>query len=118
MNGILSVIVALVMAFNLGGGLMGGLEEPVSVEAKIGLNVDNVMGVIPAEGAESIGQMVKLAADVLNAVALRATADKEAVEIALTAGEDTVMSLGARNAEDGITVATSLAQGQALNMSA
>lgn len=118
MNAILSVLVALVMAFNLGGGLMSGLEEPVSLEAEIGLNTENLTAAIPALGDESQAQILKLAADVLNVAAFRGTADKQTVELALTAGEDTVVSLGVRSAEDGMTLATSLAEGTALNMSA
>ena len=119
MNAILSALMALVMIFNLGGGMMSGLEEPVSIEAAATLNLESLAAVIPGmeEGSQQ-AQILKLVADVLSNVAFRGTADKQAVEFAVTAGEDTVASVGVRKAEDGITLASSLLEGMALNLSA
>lgn len=121
MNQILSIIVAIAMAFTSMAGMTAGIEGAVSFDLKIGIDSEAVSALAAAGGEalpEETAQGIKVAADVLNALTLKGTADQEAAELVLLAGEDVVLSIGAKNDESGVTVASSLLGEDAVFVSA
>ena len=121
MTSLFSIIVALAMAFSSLGSFTADLEKPVTLEAQINIDADQLAALIPAQEGDGGAtlQTAKLAADIVNAISWRATADKDAMELALNAGEDELISLGAKENEDGgHTIASSLLGDNAISVSA
>ena len=111
MTGILTYIMVIVMAFSSLGGVTANIEDTVSFDAKIGMDAETVLAMAGATGTEvteETQQSMKVVGDVLNVLTLKGTATKDAVELALLANEDVILSLGVKNAEAGSTFASSL----------
>ena len=109
MNSLLSIIMAVVMAFSVIGGAIPA-EGPVSFDAKISMDVESLLAVAGSEAEVSTEteQTVKVIGDILNALTLKGIADKETVELDLLAGNDVMLSMGVKNTEAGSTFASSL----------
>ena len=118
MNAIISMIAALVMVFNMAGGMMANLTEPLSTEVDFRLNQEGISTLIPTTEDDSTTQIVKLVGDILNSTSFRAAVDQTTVEVALNTGDAPLISLGVRNDENGITAVSNLLEGKALNLSA
>ena len=120
MNAALGILLALIMAFSSIGGTPVQSEEPVSFDAKISLDGEAILNLAGAgaTNTEQAAQTVKVISDILNAVTLKGSAEKDAGEIALFAGDDQLLSFGARNTEDGLRIASSLFGKQVIFISA
>ncbi len=121
MNQILSIILVIAMAFSSMAGVTAGIEGSVSFDLKIGIDSEALSTLAASQGGtlpDETVQGIKVAADILNALTLKGVADKEAAELALLAGEDVVLSIGAKNDENGTTVASSLLGEDAVFVSA
>ena len=111
MSSLLSMIMVIVMAFSAIGGMTANIEEPVSFEAKISVDGDALMALAGAEGeaaADETMQTVKAIVDILNVLTIKGVADKGTAELDVLAGEDVMLNIGAKNTEEGTTVASSL----------
>ena len=111
MTGILTYIMVIVMAFSSLGGVTANIEDTVSFDAKIGMDAETVLAMAGATGTEvteETQQSMKVVGDILNVLTLKGAATKDAVELALLANEDVILSLGVKNAETGSTFASSL----------
>ena len=104
MASMFSLILVIVMAFSSFGGVGAQMEGPVSFDAKVSVNAEALQAVVGGNDAATL----KVAEDILNALTLKGVADKEAVELDLFAGQDVLLSLGVKNAEEGSTFASSL----------
>ena len=122
MNQLLSVILAIAMAFASMTGMTAGTEDTVSFDAKITADVQAVMALSGTNGdeiPEETQQVAKVAGDILEALTLKGVATKDAAELDLIAGEkDVVLSIGVKNDETGATVASSLLSGDVVFISA
>lgn len=119
---ILSVIVALVMAFSSIGGFTSALKAPVTAEVEISADregVDALMANTVAEAEKSglsfvIESVQKtkdsllFAADLLNAIDFRAAMDQDTFEFGLLSGGAEIVTIGGRKDENGFTLASSL----------
>ena len=124
MSGILSIIVAVVMALS---GITAAMTDTVSVEAKLDLNRDAILSMIPetttgneaGEAAQSVDPkaMILLGADVLNGLSFRGTADSQTLELELAKDGKTLISAGVQMDQNGVVVASNLLGGQVLNLS-
>lgn len=109
MTSLISVILVIMMAFTSVGGMNAELEEPVSFDAKISMDVKTVMALGgAATTTEETAQQAKMIEDILDAVTLKGVADKESSELQLYAGEDLIMSAGVKKVEGGAKLASSL----------
>lgn len=112
MDQIFSIILAIAMLFSSMGGMTASLEEPVSFDAKITMDPATLLAMSDAgtetAATEESEQIIKVIGDVLDAITLRGVATKEAAELQLLAGESVALSIGAKNEEAGVTVASSL----------
>ena len=120
MTSVLGILVALVMAFSSIGGAPIKTEGPVSFDAKIGLDQENVLALAGAETTvpEETAKTVKVISDILDAITVKGTGDKETGELALYAGDDLLLSFGVKNAEDGLRIASSLLGSSVIYISA
>ena len=121
MSQILSVIMVIVMAFSSMTGMMTGIEEAVSFDVKISIDAEAVLALSGAGGAEvpeETRQAIKVIGDVLDALTLRGVATKDTAELDLLAGGDVALSIGMKNEEKGITVASSLLSSDVIFVSA
>ena len=119
MNSLMSVILVIVMVFSMAGGAIP-TEGPASFEAKLSIDSEALLAAAGngAELPEEEAQPVKAVGDIINALTLKGVADKEALELALFAGEDVLLSLGVKNAAEGSTFASSLLGSQVVFTSA
>lgn len=144
MESLFSMILAVVMAFTSVGGMTATIEDAVSFEMNISMDAEEILALadelrtdetvlsavtdavpVPAadSGTEAITEetihTVKAIGDILNAVTLKGVATKDAAELDLMAGEDAVLlSLGMKNAEEGVTVASTLLNKEVIFVSA
>ena len=120
MTSVLSIVVALVMAFSSIGGAPVKTEGPVSFDAKISLNQEAVMALAgdSATVPEETAKTVKVIGDILDAITVKGTGDKETGELALYAGDDLLLSFGVKSAEDGLRIASSLLGSSVIYISA
>ncbi len=119
MKKMLSLILIVVMTLSCIGGMAESLEEPVSFEAKISLNTDVLKKAVAGDSEIPADTVKALTAirDILDVLTLKGVADKDSLELGLFAGEDEVITLGVKGAEEGITVVSSFIKGLALNIS-
>ena len=111
MTQIFSIILVIAMAFSSIGGLTANVEDTVSFDAKISVDADALTALSAATGAEmpeETRQTMKVVSDILGALSLKGIASRDAAELDLLAGEDIALSIGAKNTETGVTVASSL----------
>ena len=111
MSQIFSIILAIAVAFSGMAGLTANVEETVSFEAGISVGADALLAMSGASGAqvtEETQQTMKVVSDILGAMTLKGVATKDAAELDLLAGADTVLSIGVKNGENGTTIASSL----------
>ncbi len=110
MTSLFSVILVIVMAFSSIGGVTGNLEEPVSFDAKVDVNVEALLAATGEQGEvpEESMKAAKAVEDILGAITLKGFADKESAELDLYAGEDVMLSLGVKNSDTGATFASSM----------
>ena len=117
MTQLFSVIMVIVMAFSSVAGMTAGLEETVSFEAQVSVDTDAVLAASGAESAmedEVFRRNAKLLEDVLAALTLKGTADRESAELALFSGSDVIFSLGVKKTDGGAAFASSLLGSQTL----
>lgn len=116
---ILSMVMALVMAFSC-IGLAAAEEGTVSFDAKISADIPALMaqtGAAPAELPEDVQKALNAVDAILNTVTLKGAFEKEAGEVALYAGDDLMLSIGAKKTEEGATIASTLLGNQVLFLS-
>ena len=119
MNSILSIVMAIVMAFSSIGGVTAALEEPVSFDAKISVDADGILALAGTEITEETKQTVSIVKDILGVLTLKGVAAKDNAELDLLAGNDVMLSVGVKNAEDGgLLAASSLLGSQVISVSA
>ena len=119
MNSILSIVMAIVMAFSSIGGVTAALEEPVSFDAKISVDADGILALTGTEITEETKQTVSIVKDILGVLTLKGVAAKDNAELDLLAGNDVMLSVGVKNAEDGgLLAASSLLGSQVISVSA
>ncbi len=119
MNSILSLVMVIVMAFSSIGGATAVLTEPVSFDARINVDADGIMALAGTEMPEETKQTFTIVKDILNTVTLKGVADKDNAELDLFAGDDVMLSIGVKNAEDGgMIAASSLLGSQVISVSA
>ena len=116
---ILSMVMALVMAFSC-IGLAATEEGTISFDAKISADIPALMvqsGEAPAELPEDAQQALNAVNAILNTVTLKGVFEKDAGEVALYAGDDLMLSIGAKKTEEGATIASTLLGNQVLFLS-
>ena len=116
---ILSMVMALVMAFSC-IGLAAAEEGTISFDAKISADIPALMvqsGEAPAELPEDAQQALNAVNAILNTVTLKGVFEKDAGEVALYAGDDLMLSIGAKKTEEGATIASTLLGNQVLFLS-
>ena len=119
MNSILSIVMVIVMAFSSIGGVTAALEEPVSFDAKISVDADGILAIAGTEITEETKQTVSIVKDILGVLTLKGVAAKDNAELDLLAGNDVMLSVGVKNAEDGgLLAASSLLGSQVISVSA
>ena len=119
MNNILSLVLVIVMAFSSIGGATAVLNEPVSFDAKINVDADGILALAGTEVTEETKQTLTIVKDILGALTLKGVAAKDNAELDLLAGDDVMLSIGVKNAEDGgMLAASSLLGSQVISVSA
>ena len=117
MNSALGILLALIMAFSSIGGAPVKQEGPMSFDAKISLDAEAVMAVSGTAVSEETAQTTKAIEDILDTLTLKGFSDKDLGEIDLYAGSDLLLSIGGKNAEDGLRIASSLFDNQVIFIS-
>ena len=119
MKKLLSLILIVVMTFACVGGTAEGNEGPVSFDAKVSLNTDVLVKAVAGDNEvpEETATTLKAVSDILDALSLKGVVNNETFELGLFAGEDAVLTLGVKSAEDGITLVSSIISGVAINIS-
>lgn len=117
-SSIISILLALALAFTSMGGMPANIEDTVSFDVKITVDAEallaagqEVTAALPEETRKSIDEkkdIIKIAGDIISVMTLRGTASKDAAEAVLLAGDNTVLSLGMKKDDTGVTVATNL----------
>ena len=120
-SSIISVILAIALAFTTMGGMTANIEDTVSFDAKVSLDAEALLAVsganaeIPEELAEAYQQQIeeqkqtmKVVGDIISALTVRGVASKDAAEAVILAGESTALSLGVKQGDAGVIVASSL----------
>ena len=111
MNSLMSIILVIVMAFSMVGGI-APTEGTVSFDAKVNVDAEAVMtlagGAGAAGDAEQAKQTAKVISDIVNALTLKGVANQDTIELGLFAGDDVLLSLGVKNTEEGSTFASSM----------
>ena len=111
MNSLMSIILVIVMAFSMVGGI-APTEGTVSFDAKVNVDAEAVMMLAGGAGAtgdaEQAQQTAKVIGDIVNALTLKGVANQETIELGLFAGDDVLLSLGVKNTEEGSTFASSM----------
>lgn len=119
MNSILSIIMVVVMAFSSIGGATAVLQEPVSFDAKINVDAEGILALAGTEVTEETKQTITVVKDIVGALTLKGVAAKDNAELDLFAGDDVMLSIGVKNAEDGgMLAASSLLGSQVISVSA
>ena len=119
MSSIVSVLLAIVMAFTSVGGLTANIEDTVSFDAKIAVDAEAIMalsgqtaqvGLTEAaqKQLEEQKETIKVIGDIISSMTLRGVASKDAVEAAVLAGDSVALSLGLKKGDAGVTAASSL----------
>ncbi len=119
MSSIVSILLALALAFTSMGGLTANIEDTVSFDAKVTLDADAIMalsGQATAEGLpesvqkqmEEQKQTIRVVADIISSLTLRGVASKDTAEAVILAGDSVALSLGMKKDDTGVTVASSL----------
>lgn len=119
MNSIVSVLLAIVMAFTSMGGLTANIEDTVSFDAKITVDAEAIMalsGQTEQEGLPEAAQKqleeqketIRVIGDIISSMTLRGVASKDAIEAALLAGDSVALSVGMKKGDAGVTAASSL----------
>lgn len=116
---IMTIVMVLVMAVSSIGGMTAEMQEPVSFDAKISADVQTVM-MMTGNGASMDQDALTAVGDILSALTLKGTADKDRVELGLFAGEqeETLLTLGAKKDGEAVTVASSLLGSQVIDVTA
>ena len=119
MNSILSIVMVIVMAFSSIGGVTAALKEPVSFDAKINVDADGILALAGTAATEETKQTITIVKDIVGALTLKGVADKDNAELDVLAGDDVMLSIGVKNAEDGgLIAASSLLGSQVISVSA
>lgn len=119
MKKMLSLLLVIVMTFSCAGSLAAGLEGPVSFDAKVSLNTDVLVKAVAGDNAvpEDTATTLKAVSDILDVLSLKGVVNNDTFELGLFAGEDAVVTLGVKTAEEGITLVSSMLKGLAINVS-
>ena len=119
MNSILSIVMVIVMAFSSIGGVTAALKEPVSFDAKINVDADGILALAGTAATEETKQTITIVKDIVGALTLKGVADMDNAELDVLAGDDVMLSIGVKNAEDGgLIAASSLLGSQVISVSA
>ncbi len=119
MSSIVSILLALALAFTSMGGLTANIEDTVSFDAKVTLDADAIMalsGQATAEGLpesvqkqmEEQKETVNVIGDIISSLTLRGVASKDTAEAVILAGDSVALSLGMKKDDTGVRVASSL----------
>ena len=119
MSSIISILMAIALAFTSMGGMTADLEGTVSFDANIALDMEAVMALsgLPDAAAqpdaapqvtEEQKETFQAVGELISAMTLRGTAGKDAAEAVLLAGDSVALSVGMKKDDAGVTVATSL----------
>ena len=119
MKKMLSLLLVIVMTLSCAGGLAAETEGPVSFDAKVSLNTDVLVKAIAGDNAvpEDTATALKAISDILDVLSLKGVVNNNTFEMGLFAGEDAVVTLGVKTAEEGITLVSSMINGIAINVS-
>ena len=129
MSSIVSILLALALAFTSMGGVTANIEDTVSFDAKISLDVEAIMalsGQTAQEGLTEAAQkqieeqkeIVKVIGDIISSLTLRGVASKDAAEAAILAGDSVALSIGMKKDDSGVTAASSLLSNNVIFISA
>ena len=129
MSSIVSILLAIALAFTSMGGLTANIEDTVSFDAKITLDAEAIMALSGQDSLEQLTaatgnkmeeqkEIVKVAGDIISSLTLRGVASKDAVEAAILAGDSVALSLGMKKDDSGVTAASSLLSNNVIFISA
>ena len=118
-NSIVSILLAIVMAFTSMGGLTANIEDTVSFDAKISLDAEAIMALsgqpaqtglpgMSQEQDEEQKEILKVVGDIISSMTLRGVASRDAAEAVFLVGDSVALSLGVKKDDAGVTVASSL----------
>ena len=82
------------------------IDMPDSFDAKISIDKDTLGAMMG--GSPEMTEQVGMISSLLDAITIKGTSYKGSAELNLVAGSDSFLTIGAKNAEDGITIASSL----------
>ena len=119
MSSIVSILLALALAFTSMGGVTANIEDTVSFDAKISLDVEAIMalsGQTAQEGLTEAAQkqleeqkeIVKVIGDIISSLTLRGVASKDTAEAVILAGDSVALSIGMKKDDTGVKAASSL----------
>ncbi len=120
MNSIVSIVAALMMLFNACGVLTDSLEAPVSFTVSAQMDAvasEKAVSLIPgSQSVPALSQGISVAADVLNTLAVRGTADSSGAQLELGTQDTPVITLDFRKDGEGIKATSSLLGGSLITM--
>ena len=129
MSSIVSILLALALAFTSMGGVTANIEDTVSFDAKISLDVEAIMalsGQTAQEGLTEAAQkqleeqkeIVKVSGDIISSLTLRGVASKDTAEAVILAGDSVALSIGMKKDDTGVKAASSLLSNNVIFISA
>ena len=129
MSSIVSILLAIALAFTSVGGLTANIEDTVSFDAKVTLDAEAIMALSGQNSLEQLTaatgnkmeeqkEIVKVAGDIISSLTLRGVASKDAAEAAILAGDSVALSIGMKKDDSGVTAASSLLSNNVIFISA
>ena len=129
MSSIVSILLAIALAFTSMGGLTANIEDTVSFDAKVTLDAEAIMALSGQNSLEQLTaatgkkmeeqkEIVKVAGDIISSLTLRGVASKDAAEAAILAGDSVALSIGMKKDDSGVTAASSLLSNNVIFISA
>ena len=82
------------------------IDMPDSFDAKISIDKDTLGAMMG--GSPQMTEQVGMISSLLDAITIKGTSYKGSAELNLVAGNDSFLTIGAKNAEEGLTIASSL----------
>ena len=129
MSSIVSILLAIALAFTSVGGLTANIEDTVSFDTKITVDAEAIMALAGQNSLEQLTaatgnkmeeqkEIVKVAGDIISSLTLRGVASKDAAEAAILAGDSVALSIGMKKDDSGVTAASSLLSNNVIFISA
>ena len=129
MSSIVSILLAIALAFTSVGGLTANIEDTVSFDAKVTLDAEAIMALSGQNSLEQLTaatgnkmeeqkEIVKVAGDIISSLTLRGVASKDAAEAAILAGDSVALSIGMKKDDSGVMAASSLLSNNVIFISA